>query len=389
MDRPPRTPPTRNPAQDASGGIHTTRLAPSPTGALHLGNARSFVINWALARQRAWNVVLRIEDLDTPRVKPGAIAQTIDLLNWLGLDWDQGPTIQSDDLTPYAHAMRSLASRALAYPCELTRTQIEHAASAPNEGDSETPFPRSLRPALAPLPFTDSGTNWRLAVEPGRVTFTDALAGPQSFDPSRDIGDFVIWTKRRCPAYQLAVVVDDAAQRVTQIVRGDDLLPSAARQLVLARALGCDTEPTYTHLPLVRGNDGRRLAKRHGDTRLTHYRDQGGLGDRTHLDEDKGMLFVFPNSTKRHFVMRDCFIDIDIIYLDADARIVAMHQMLVEEPQREGETELAYNNRLKRYSSRFDSQFVIELAGGQLDHLNLEDGQQIKLDTARLRSLAK
>ena len=114
-----------------------------------------------------------------------------------------------------------------------------------------------------------------------------------------------------------------------------------------------------------------------------------GLGDRTELAEDKGMLFVFPNSTKRHFVMRDCFIDIDIIYLDANARIVAMHQMPVEEPQREGETGLAYNNRLKRYSSRFDSQFVIELAGGQLDHLNLEDGQRIKLDSARLRSLAK
>ncbi len=114
-----------------------------------------------------------------------------------------------------------------------------------------------------------------------------------------------------------------------------------------------------------------------------------GLGDRTHLDEDKGMLFVFPNSTKRHFVMRDCYIDIDIIYLDADARIMAMHKMVVEEPRREDETEQAYNERLRRYSSRFDSQFVIELAGGQLDHLNLEDGQQVKLDVARLRSLAK
>lgn len=114
-----------------------------------------------------------------------------------------------------------------------------------------------------------------------------------------------------------------------------------------------------------------------------------GLGDRKHLDEDKGMLFVFPDSTKRHFVMRDCFIDIDIIYLDADARIVAMHQMVVEPPRGEDESDFVYNNRLTRYSSRFDSQLVIELAGGQLDHLSLEEGQQVKLDVERLRSLAK
>lgn len=114
-----------------------------------------------------------------------------------------------------------------------------------------------------------------------------------------------------------------------------------------------------------------------------------GLGGRTHLDEDKGMLFVFPDSKVRHFVMRDCFFDIDIIYLDADARIVAMHQMKVEPPRGEDESDFVYNNRLKRYSSRFDSQFVIELAGGQLDHLDLEEGQAVKLDVKRLRSLAK
>ncbi len=114
-----------------------------------------------------------------------------------------------------------------------------------------------------------------------------------------------------------------------------------------------------------------------------------GLGGRTELDEDKGMLFVFPDSTKRHFVMRDCLIDIDIIYLDADARIVAMHQMVAEPPRGEDETDFEYNDRLKRYSSRFDSQLVIELAGGQLDHLSLEDGQRVDLDVKRLRSLAK
>lgn len=275
MDRPPSNPSDRIAAESASGVIQTTRLAPSPTGALHLGNARTFVVNWAIARQRGWRIVLRVEDLDTPRVKAGAIEQTIDLLRWLGLDWDEGPLIQSDDLSNYVDAMRSLAQRGLAYPCELTRTQIEQAASAPHEGDEETVFLPSLRPEIRERAFEDTGSNWRIVVEPGEITFDDSFVGAQAFDPSREIGDFVIWTKRRCPAYQLAVVVDDAAQGVTQVVRGDDLLPSAARQLLLARALGLSPEPAYTHLPLVRGADGRRLAKRHGDTRLTHYRDRG------------------------------------------------------------------------------------------------------------------
>jgi len=280
MDRLPDNPPDGIAPEDAPGQIETTRLAPSPTGALHLGNARSFVINWALARQRGWRLILRVEDLDTPRVKAGAIDETIDLLRWLGLDWDEGPVIQSLDLAPYESAMRSLAERGLAYPCELTRSQIEEAASAPHEGDREAPFPSSLRPAISPRAFDNTGTNWRLIVEPAAVAFNDRFAGAQSFEPSREIGDYVIWTKRQSPAYQLAVVVDDHAQGVTQIVRGDDLLPSTARQLLLARALGLTPEPAYTHLPLVRGDDGRRLAKRHGDTRLTHYRDLGVTPER-------------------------------------------------------------------------------------------------------------
>ena len=272
MDRPPRPPSPSIDAHAASGPIETTRLAPSPTGALHLGNARTFLVNWALARQRGWRVVLRVEDLDTPRVKPGAIDSTIDTLRWLGLDWDEGPFTQSDDTARYADAMRSLASRRLVYPCTLTRAQIEQAASAPHEGEHETPYPASLRPADRPDTFSDTGSNWRLLVEPGEVAFHDAFAGAQSFDPAREVGDFVVWTKRASPAYQLAVVVDDAAQGVTQVVRAGDLLPSTARQILVARALGLAPGPAYTHLPLVRGPDGRRLAKRHGDTRLDHYR---------------------------------------------------------------------------------------------------------------------
>ncbi len=252
-----------------------TRLAPSPTGALHLGNARTFLVNWALARQRDWTILLRVEDLDTPRVKPGAIDDTINTLAWLGLDWDEGPLTQLHDLGPYRDAMCALASRSLVYPCELSRAQIDAAASAPHAGDAEPRFPPELRPSARPASFDDESTNWRLLVEPGAVGFTDAFAGPQSIDPGAGVGDFVVWTKRAQPAYQLAVVVDDARQGVTHVVRGDDLLASAARQLLLYDALGLTPMPEYTHLPLVRGADGRRLAKRHGDTRLSTFRDRG------------------------------------------------------------------------------------------------------------------
>src|SRR5437762_7554621 len=119
----------------------TTRLAPSPTGALHLGNARTFLINWALARRAGWRIILRIEDLDGPRTKPGAAAAAIQTLRWLGLDWDRGPLVQSEDLEPYREAMRTLASKAVAYPSELSRSEIESAASAPQEGVHEVVFP--------------------------------------------------------------------------------------------------------------------------------------------------------------------------------------------------------------------------------------------------------
>ena len=257
----------------------TTRLAPSPTGALHLGNARTFLVNWALAKQHGWRVLLRIEDLDTPRVKPGAIGQAVDILRWLGLGWDERVPLQSADMGPYREAMRRLARMGVVYPCTLTRSQIAAAASAPNEGQHEQRFPPELRPGSfvfgEPAAFDREDVNWRLAVEPGVVEFTDGFAGRQSHDVSASVGDFVVWTARGQPSYQLAVVVDDARQGVTEVVRGDDLLGSAARQIILYRLLGVGPQPRYTHIPLVRGEDGRRLAKRHGDTRLTHFRALG------------------------------------------------------------------------------------------------------------------
>ncbi len=235
---------------------------------------------------------MRVEDLDSPRVKPESIDQTLRDLEWLGLDYDEGPVIQSRDLELHVNAMASLAKSGLAYPCELTRTQIEAAASAPHNAPTadETPghelrFPASLRPPdwNAPRTFHSRETNWRFASPPaplGAVEFVDMFAGRQRMTPADSIGDFVVWTKRATPSYQLAVVVDDHRQNVTHVVRGDDLLDSAARQTLLYRALAYADPPTYLHLPLIKGHDGRRLAKRHGDTRLSHYRTLGVAPER-------------------------------------------------------------------------------------------------------------
>ncbi|MBI3551372.1 MAG: tRNA glutamyl-Q(34) synthetase GluQRS [Elusimicrobia bacterium] len=253
----------------------TTRLAPSPTGALHLGNARTFLINWALARRNGWRIVLRVEDLDGPRIKPEAVDGIMETLRWLGLDWDAGPPIHSRDLAPSLDAMESLAGAGKAFPCALTRGQIASAASAPQDGAHELRYPATLRPPDWEERFHDIESNWRLIVPDLPIRFEDSFAGPQSINPAEVIGDFIVWTKRGAPAYQLAVVVDDHRQGVTDVVRGADLLDSAARQLLVYRALGLKGEPSYWHVPLVVGPDGKRLAKRHGDSRIDEYRRLG------------------------------------------------------------------------------------------------------------------
>ena len=263
-----------------------TRLAPSPTGALHLGNARTFLINWALARQRGWRILLRIEDLDGPRIKRGADQQAIQVLEWLGIDWDAGPFYQLADLSPYEAALQRLAETGATYPCLCTRSEIAEAQSAPH-GASEPRYPGTCRPerGLSSEPQVSSRESqacrcWRMIVPDRAVGFADEFAGKQSINVQQTVGDFVVGTKAGLPAYQLAVVVDDARQGVTHIVRGDDLLASTPRQLLLYEALDLHPRPVYIHVPLVIGEDGRRLAKRHGDTRLTSYRERGVAAER-------------------------------------------------------------------------------------------------------------
>ncbi|MDP6633640.1 MAG: glutamate--tRNA ligase family protein [Phycisphaerae bacterium] len=242
---------------DSELSTRTTRLAPSPTGALHLGNARTFLVNYLLARRRNWRILMRMEDLDSPRVKPWAAQQAIDDLQWLGITWDTTVARQSDRGAAYRDALDELVRSGDAYPCVCSRKDIQQASAAPHRDDHITAYPGLCRgkyeSASQAEELTGRPAAWRVRVDTKPVVFrNEGMAG-----------------------YQLAVVVDDAQQGVDVIVRGDDLLDSAARQIHLRRLLKLGPEPEYWHVPLVTGPDGRRLAKRHGDTRLSHYRQMG------------------------------------------------------------------------------------------------------------------
>jgi glutamyl-tRNA synthetase len=250
------------------------RLAPSPTGAQHVGNARTYLIAWLSARSQGGRVGLRIEDIDTWRNKPGAAEQAIEDLRWLGLDWDFGPVVQTQRLAAHEAALERLKRLDLVYPCTCTRGDVAAAASAPHADHEGPAYPGTCAHRTAADAATlDKPYSWRFRVSDS-PTFIDAFRGETHVDLGQVGGDFVVWRSAGMPAYQLAVVVDDAAMGVTEVVRGDDLVPSTPRQLLIYRALGL-TPPRFAHVPLVVGEDGRRLAKRHGDTRLATLRAAG------------------------------------------------------------------------------------------------------------------
>lgn len=250
------------------------RLAPSPTGAQHVGNARTYLIAWAVARRAGGEVRLRIEDIDSPRVKPGAAEQALDDLRWLGLDWDGDPMVQTQRYAVYRDALEQLKQQERIYPCTCTRGDIAAAASAPHAEHEGPVYPGTCaRRSASDAARLSVPYAWRFRVEDS-PEFDDLVHGPTQVDLKQIGGDFVVWKNDGSPAYQLAVVVDDAAQGITQVIRGDDLVPSTPRQLLLYRALAL-TPPRFGHVPLVVGPDGRRLAKRHGDSRLSTLRQQG------------------------------------------------------------------------------------------------------------------
>jgi len=252
------------------------RLAPSPTGAQHVGNARTYLIAWLAARRRGGHVVLRIEDIDSPRVKAGAVQSALDDLRWLGLDWDEGPIFQTERLSFYESALRVLQAQELVYPCTCSRSDVERAASAPHADQEGPAYPGTCagRTVGSAASLEDRSFAWRFRVKSEALEFMDGFRGPTQIRMRETGGDFVVWKYLGTPAYQLAVVVDDAAQQVTEVIRGDDLVPSTPRQLLLYEALGL-RPPGFIHVPLVVGPDGRRLAKRHGDTRLVSLRQAG------------------------------------------------------------------------------------------------------------------
>lgn len=266
----------------------TGRLAPSPTGAQHLGNARTYLFAWLAARKQNGRLVLRIEDIDSPRVKPGARQQSIDDLAWLGLDWDEGPDIggphgpyvQTERNEGYQQTIERLVQAGLAYPCTCSRKDIAEAASAPHVSHEGPVYPGTCTSWQAgdPLPET-AAYCWRFRATTKVRTFVDLVCGEQSMSVAAVLGDFPLTRKNGPAAYQLAVVCDDLSMGVNQVVRGDDLIASTFRQLELIEALG-GTPPQYAHVPLVCGPDGRRLAKRHGDTRIAFFREAGVPAER-------------------------------------------------------------------------------------------------------------
>jgi glutamyl-tRNA synthetase len=245
----------------------TGRFAPSPTGTLHLGNLRTALLAWLFARSAGSGFLMRMEDLDTGRVRPGIDEEQLRDLAAVGVDWDGDVVYQSARLDLYADAIATLRAAGRVYECFCTRAEIRAAASAPHGPLPEGAYPGTcLHLTEAELGEKRAGGRppaLRIRADAARIAFTDRLHGPQE----GVIDDFVVQRNDGAPAYNLAVVVDDAAQGVAEVVRGDDLLDSTPRQLYLARALGV-SEPTHAHVPLVLGEDGARLAKRHGDVTL-------------------------------------------------------------------------------------------------------------------------
>ena len=268
------------------------RIAPTPTGFLHAGHARTFAL--AAERARGAGLVLRIEDLDGPRCQPEFTAAAVEDLRWLGLEWTEGPDVGGPH-TPYVQSERAawfldiwrrLEATGAIYPSPHSRRDVEKAATAPHDADSspsrphpaalpEPIFPAALRPAHRERASYPGGVPWRFRVPDGRtLVFHDALQGSVSRTAGVDFGDFVVWRRDDLAAYELAVVADDHAMEIAEVVRGADLLTSTARQLLLYEALGW-TAPAFCHAPLVCDAAGQRLAKRTGGLAIRDLRAAG------------------------------------------------------------------------------------------------------------------
>jgi glutamyl-tRNA synthetase len=266
------------------GSSYRGRIAPSPTGYLHLGHARTFLIAAERATKAGGVLVFRNEDLDPERCRPEFVSAMFEDLRWLGIQWDEGPDCggphlpysQSERREIYLAAWKKLRDDGFIYPCTCSRKELAQAANAPNDLDDEPVYPGKCRGRTDARSFQEpAGVNWRFRVPDGEeITFHDTHLGRQSYVAGQDFGDFVVWRRDDVPAYQLAVVTDDHAMRITEVLRGADLLKSTARQLLLYRTLGTNA-PQFFHCDLVRDEVGVRLAKRHDALSIRRLRESG------------------------------------------------------------------------------------------------------------------
>ncbi len=258
------------------------RLAPSPTGLLHLGHARTFLLAYWHIRSRGGTLLLRMEDLDGPRAQAQFADAALRDLEWLGLDWDGPVWLQSHGLPRLNSSVSALIEAGKAYPCVCSRGDIRSAQSAPHADSAEPRYPGTCRGRFNSFADAERETGRpagaRLMTPAGGVQIDDGVSGPSTWNVASDVGDFLIAKRDKAPAYQLAVAVDDDAQGVTEVLRGADLLPSAARQWHVQTALGLP-HPKWSHVPLVTDADGRRLAKREADLSLAELQ-QGGCDPR-------------------------------------------------------------------------------------------------------------
>lgn len=259
------------------------RLAPTPTGYLHLGHARTFWIAQERARANNGTLILRNDDLDRARCKPEFVSAMLEDLKWFGFEWQEGPDTggkfapynQSERFSAYRAALEKLRDGDFIYPCNCSRRDIQSAARAPHAADDEEPiYPGTCR-GKTPATIGSAKFSWRFRVPDGEaVTFTDENLGEQRFVAGKDFGDFVVWRNDDVPAYQLACVADDAAMGITEVVRGADLLLSTARQILIYRALGLKV-PAFFHCTLMLDEKGERLAKRNDALSLRGLQERG------------------------------------------------------------------------------------------------------------------
>ncbi len=269
------------------------RLAPSPTGCLHLGHARTFWVAQARARAAHGTLILRMEDLDGPRCRPEFRAAILEDLRWFGFDWQEGPDVggpvgpyvQMERRERYREVFEQLRSGGWLFPCRCSRRDIQSALSAPHAADEEPVYPGTCRGrSVAGGMAERERVAWRFRVPDGeRIAFSDGAQGERAYVAGRDFGDFVVWRGDDLPSYQLACVVDDAAMGITEVVRGADLLVSTARQLLLYRALG-RKPPAFHHCALVTDEHGVRLAKRTEALSLRRLRESGKTPEELRAD---------------------------------------------------------------------------------------------------------